>query len=183
MKRAATAPLGSEMPLLEVGGVEYGVGNCILRYVCKLAGFYPEDGQEAMLADAICDQGQGMHLKETAEDKRAEVVKGKVTEFFGKVEAIASKSKTGWICGGPKMSNADLKIVGMMCNFGSGMVKGVDEPFNAMIKSNCPCLRKLHKTVMSEKALVARYGKDKPAGTKLFYMADGGKSCQPEFYD
>lgn len=105
------------LPVLEVDGKVITQSNTINRYVGKLAGLYPQDDWQAVLADELMEAvedistkiGNTMGLEGEARKKAREVlVAGAIPRFLQQIEARLKAGGGEWFVD-KRLTVADLK--------------------------------------------------------------------------
>lgn len=111
-------PLG-QLPVLEVDGKRVTQSNAINRYVGKLAGLYPEDPWQALLADEACNVVESLFtvfiksygIKDAEEMKRVrtEIVEGPLPLYLSALAKMLADRGGEWFADN-RFTIADLKV-------------------------------------------------------------------------
>merc|ERR1712086_305099 len=123
----ATMP-NQQVPTLEFkDGKKMGQSLAMLRFLGRKYGYYPEDPMKAFLADALCDQYEGIlsliykpHFakEEDREEMCKNIFEKTLPNFMKQMEEhlTNNESEGKWLCG-DKLSIADFHVGGLYTNF------------------------------------------------------------------
>jgi len=111
---------------LEVGGYTMRQGIAILRYVAKLAGFYPTDAYDAMACDEIV-----YTIREFRNKIKSTTRKSTKCSEFNQVIGDKIQEVSGKYCVGDHLTIADLEMMALWDYAAEGRIMGLDkEVFN-----------------------------------------------------
>lgn len=132
-----TTPLGS-VPVLKMDGEDYCQSGPLLRYAGKLAGWYPSDPVEALVADQVVDSMNELMAKapsnrvytvpEKLEKVRKEFQANVMPKYAGWVEGIIEKNGGTFVTGN-QPSIADLFLMAQIKMWRDGTFDYIDPNF------------------------------------------------------
>ena len=150
------------MPVLEVDGKVITQSNTINRYLGKLAGLYPKDDWQAVLADEVMDAvedistkiGNTMALEGEAKKKAREALAaGPIPRFLQQIEARLKAGGGEWFVE-KRLTVADLKCFLWVRWLKSGALDHIPAD---IVEQHAPLLAKHLERVKNHPKIVAYY--------------------------
>jgi len=154
----------SQVPVLEVDGMQVTQCDAMLRYAGKLAGLYPEDALQALLCDEVMfvveDAGikMGPTYRMTGEEQKAArlaLVNGSIPVYLRWLESQLQAHGGEYFAGG-RLSVADLKVFVDIRSLNSGRLDHIPTDLVAQV---APALNAHMQRIAALPAVQAYYAK------------------------
>ena len=162
-----TTPL-SQVPTLQVNGVQVTQSGAITRYVGKVSGLYPEDAFQALLCDEIIDGVEDVSIKlgatfglagDDLKNARTELVNGAFPKYLRWLHNQL-ESHGGEYFAASRLTIADLKVFVFIRGLNSGHLDHV--PTN-LVETVAPKLNAHMRRIAQLPAVAQHYSKNTAA--------------------
>ena len=150
------------MPVLEVDGKTITQSNTINRYLGKLAGLYPKDNWQAVLADEVMDAVEDISTKiantifledEAKKKAREALAAGPIPRFLQQIEARLKAGGSEWFVE-KRLTVADLKCFLWIRWLKSGALDHIPAD---IVEQHAPLLAKHLERVKNHPKIAAYY--------------------------
>ena len=158
-----TTPL-SQVPTLEVNGVQVTQSCAITRYVGKLTGLYPDDAFQALLCDEIIDGVEDASIKlgttygltgDDLKKARLDLVNGALTKYLSWLQKQL-EAHGGEFFAANRLTIADLKVFVFVRSLNSGRLDHVP---TTLVETVAPKLNAHMQRVASVPAIAQYYAR------------------------